>query len=232
MDWHLTHWEELLQSVSNFIFRLIISKHCGRTPRGVRGVKRSEIYWGIQKYSLPGRPSTHHWVKSKTIIEKHQKLRKKIINQLLVNFLPPKNIFWFENWIFMHFLMVFDFTQFWLDGRPGNEYFWIPHKISDLLIPLTPLGVRPQWFETYLSRSSYSATGASCRSSSSCMPRTSNLFPSHYCTIVFKSEMTTFCLSFIQTQLWNSNWETLLGLVCISVVRRCNVKKIDVLGLS
>jgi hypothetical protein len=37
------HWEELLQSVSNFIFRLIISKHCGRTPRGVKGVKRSEI---------------------------------------------------------------------------------------------------------------------------------------------------------------------------------------------
>jgi hypothetical protein len=37
------HWEELLQSVSNFIFRLIICKHCGRTPRGVRGVKRSQI---------------------------------------------------------------------------------------------------------------------------------------------------------------------------------------------
>ena len=36
----------------------------------------------------------------------------------------------------------------------GNEYFWISHKISDLL---TPLGVRPQWFETDLSHSSYSA---------------------------------------------------------------------------
>ena len=35
----LTHWEELLQSVSDFIF----SKHCGCTPRGVRGVKRPEI---------------------------------------------------------------------------------------------------------------------------------------------------------------------------------------------
>ena len=31
-----------------------------------------------------------------------------------------------------------------MDGRPGNEYFQIPHKISDLLTPLTPLGVRPQ----------------------------------------------------------------------------------------
>ena len=56
--------------------------------------------------------------------------------------------------------MVFDFTQFWLDGRPGNEFFLISHKISDLLTPLTPLGVRPQWFETDLSHSSYSAMSA------------------------------------------------------------------------
>ena len=34
-----THWEELLQSVSDLTF----SKHCGYTPMGVRGVKRSEI---------------------------------------------------------------------------------------------------------------------------------------------------------------------------------------------
>ena len=106
-----THWEELLRSVSNFIFRLIISKHCGCTPRGVRGVKRSEILWGIWKYSLPGRPSTHHWVKSKTIIEKHQKLIKIIINHLLANFLQPKNIFWLENWIcylfFNEFLCIY-----------------------------------------------------------------------------------------------------------------------------
>ena len=47
----------------------------------------------------------------------------------------------------MHFLMVFDFTQFWLDGWPGNEYFWISHKISGLLTPLTPLGVHPQLFK-------------------------------------------------------------------------------------
>ena len=44
----------------------------------------------------------------------------------------------------MCFLMVFDFTQFWLDGWPGNEYFWISHKISGPLTPLTPLGVHPQ----------------------------------------------------------------------------------------
>ena len=44
----------------------------------------------------------------------------------------------------MHFIMVFDFTQFWLDGRPGNEYFSISNKICDLLTPLTPMGVHPQ----------------------------------------------------------------------------------------
>ena len=44
----------------------------------------------------------------------------------------------------MHFLMVFNFTLIWLDGQPGNEYFLISHKISDLLTPLTPLGVHPQ----------------------------------------------------------------------------------------
>ena len=58
----LTHWEELLQSVSDSIF----SKHCGCTPRGVRGVKRPEILWGVKKYSLPGWPSSQNWVKLKT----------------------------------------------------------------------------------------------------------------------------------------------------------------------
>ena len=33
-----THWEELLQSVSDFIF----SKYYGYRSRGLRGVKRSE----------------------------------------------------------------------------------------------------------------------------------------------------------------------------------------------
>ena len=58
-----THWEELLQSVSDFIF----SKHYGYRSRGLRGVKRSEKLWEIQNYPLPGWPFTHYWVKSKTI---------------------------------------------------------------------------------------------------------------------------------------------------------------------
>ena len=49
---------------------------------------------------------------------------------------------------FRIFHCFFDFTQFWLDGRPGNEYFCISHKISDLLTPLTPLIVHLQWFES------------------------------------------------------------------------------------
>ena len=52
----------------------------------------------------------------------------------------------------MNFLMFFDFTQFWLDGRPGNEYFWISHKISDHLTPMAPLDVHPEWFETAWNR--------------------------------------------------------------------------------
>ena len=63
-----THWEELLQSVSDFTF----SKHCGYRSKGVRGVKRPEILWEMQKYSLPGRPSTQNWVKSKKQWEMHQ----------------------------------------------------------------------------------------------------------------------------------------------------------------
>ena len=35
----IAHWEESLISVSN----TVVSNHCGYTPRGVRGVKISEI---------------------------------------------------------------------------------------------------------------------------------------------------------------------------------------------
>ena len=48
-SWAVAHWEELLQTVSNFIFRLIISKHYGYR---VRGLKRSKKLWGIKNYPL------------------------------------------------------------------------------------------------------------------------------------------------------------------------------------
>ena len=57
----------------------------------------------------------------------------------------------------MNFLLVFYFTQFWLDGLPGNEYFWISHKISGHLTPMTPLCIRSDLkpLETDMSDSSY-----------------------------------------------------------------------------
>ena len=50
----------------------------------------------------------------------------------------------------MRFLMVFDFTQFWLDGQPGNEYFLDFHPWVCIRSDLKPL------FETDMSDSSYS----------------------------------------------------------------------------
>jgi hypothetical protein len=62
------HWEELLQSVSNFIFRLITCKHCGRTPRGARDVKRSQSRGHgpsrpveVGREDVPSAPSAHLW---------------------------------------------------------------------------------------------------------------------------------------------------------------------------
>ena len=56
----------------------------------------------------------------------------------------------------MNFLMVFFFTLFWLDGRPGNEYFWFSLKLSGLLTLLTPLGVHPQCLLKMKSETSWS----------------------------------------------------------------------------
>ena len=67
------------------------------------------------------------------------------------NHLPYFDEFWCISWCF------FVFTQFWLDGRPGNEYFWNSQKIFDHLTPLTYLGLHPQWFEIDWSNSSQSA---------------------------------------------------------------------------
>ena len=103
----------------SYLFQTVVSNHCGCTPKGVMGVKWPEILWEMQKYSLPGRPSNQNWVKSKNPLRNASKFLKK-------------------------WQIVFDFTQFWLDGRPGNEYFWISYKISGLLTPLTPLDLYPQ----------------------------------------------------------------------------------------
>ena len=88
-----------------------ISKHCGRTLRGVRGVKRSEILWGIQKYSLPGQPSTHHWVKSKTMYYwKTSKMEKKNHELIIGEFFIIKN--YFLTWKLILFFCNF-FYELW-----------------------------------------------------------------------------------------------------------------------
>ena len=49
----------------SYLFQIVVSNHWGCTPRGVRGKRRTEILWEIQKYSLPGRPFSQNWVKPK-----------------------------------------------------------------------------------------------------------------------------------------------------------------------
>ena len=60
----------------SYLFQTVVLNYCGCRPRGVRGVKRSEILWEIQKYSLPGRPSSQNWVKPKKHQEMHQNSSK------------------------------------------------------------------------------------------------------------------------------------------------------------
>ena len=77
---------------------------------------------------------------TKILIARSMTIKPKL--NKIKNHLPFFDEFW---WISHCF---FDFAQFWLDGRPGNEYFWISHKIFGLLTPLTPLGVHPQLLKT------------------------------------------------------------------------------------
>ena len=106
--WTFSHWEELLQSVSDFIF----CKHCGYRSRGVRGVKRPEILWEIQKYSLPGRPSSQNWVKSKTICH------------FLRNFDEFLNGFWFYSilvrWSTWQWVLLNFSQNFWSFDTPNT----------------------------------------------------------------------------------------------------------------
>ena len=49
-------------------------------PGGSGVSKDQKHHWESKKYSSPGQPSIQHWIKSKTIIVKHQKLGNKIIS--------------------------------------------------------------------------------------------------------------------------------------------------------
>ena len=130
-----THWEKLLQSVSDFIF----SKHYGCTSRGVRGVKRSEILCEIQKCSLPGRPSSQNWIKSKTIYNFFMNFDAF----LTVFFLILLNFSWMVDLAISIFVFLTKFLIFWHPWHP-----WVCIR-SDL----KPL------FETDMIDSSYCGIG-------------------------------------------------------------------------
>ena len=104
-----THWEDLLQSVSDFIF----SKHYGYRCRGFRGVKRSEKLWEIQNYPLSGRPFIHHWVKSKTICHF---LRN--FDAFLNGFFILLNFGWMVDLAMSIFEFLTKFLVFWHSWHP------------------------------------------------------------------------------------------------------------------
>ena len=122
------HWEALLQSVSDYIF----SKHFRWTPRGVRGVKRSEILWEIQKYSVPGRPSSQNWIKSITICH------------FLRNFDEFLNGFWFYSilagwstwqWVFLNFLQnLWSFDTYDTPGCASAVIWTVCHAAARSVI--------------------------------------------------------------------------------------------------
>ena len=96
-------------------------------PGGVRGVKRPEILWETQKYSLPGRPSSQNGVKSKTICH------------FLRNFDEFLNGFWFYSilagwstwqWVFLNFSQ--NFWSFDTHDTPGCASAVIWNKLKQI----------------------------------------------------------------------------------------------------
>ena len=115
------------------LFQVVLD-HCGCTPRGVMGVKWPEILWEIQKYSLPGRPSSQNWVKSKTICHFWR------------NFDEFLNGFWFYSilaewstwqWVFSNFSQ--NFWSFDTPDTPGcaSAVIWNHYLKQILAIPPT-----------------------------------------------------------------------------------------------
>ena len=88
----------------SYLFQTVVSNHCRCTPRGVRGIKRPEILWEIKKYSLPGRPSSHNWVKSITI-EKCIKIPYGMANCFW--FYSMMGEWWTWQWIVLDFSNIF-----------------------------------------------------------------------------------------------------------------------------
>ena len=116
------------------LFQTVVSNHCGCTPRGVRGVKRPEILWEIQKYSLPGRPSSQNWVKS---LRNSSKFLKKwqIVFDLLhfgwmvdlamsvFEFLTKFLVFW-HPWVCIR-IVCWKWNLKQIEAIPPSVYGWL-----------------------------------------------------------------------------------------------------------
>ena len=116
------------------LFKITVHAHPGVS----RVSKRPNNFWGIQKYTMPGRPSSQNPVKSKTINNASKfilKIAKKFNFQIKKIFFAEKKIT--NNWLmilFLNFLcfsiMVFDYTQWWVDvtwqwvGFYSSQFFW------------------------------------------------------------------------------------------------------------
>ena len=115
---------------------------------GVSNIARLTIHQNLSKIPKP--------------LLKNTKNNKRIQSSIIGDYLTTK---WpFLKWllicfsIFIYFIMVFNFTQFWVDGRPGNKFYCISYVVSNLLTPLGFLGWHQQWFETDVGNSSHSET--------------------------------------------------------------------------
>ena len=87
------------------LYYLIFLNTKDADPGGSGVSKDQKYHWESKKYPSPGQPSIQHWVKSKTIIVKHQKLGNKIISpQVQAWFLAT--YIWtrkFERWLTVEF---------------------------------------------------------------------------------------------------------------------------------
>ena len=81
--------------------------------RGVRGLIRSEILWEIQKCSLPGRPSSQNWIKSKSIY--HFLMN---FDAFFTVFLILLNFGWMVDLAMSIFVFLTKFLIFWHPRHP------------------------------------------------------------------------------------------------------------------
>ena len=132
----------------SYLFQTVVLNHCECRPRGVKGVKRSKLYWGIQKYLSPGQPSTHHWVKSKTICNFLRNFDAFLhVFLILLNF----------GWMVDLAMSIFEFlTKFLIFRHPWHPWVCIRSDLKPLETDMSDSsycgkGVRPIWGKAMIS---------------------------------------------------------------------------------